>query len=248
MFTTLSIALHAAEWGWRCFPMQVWLGHGALTAAGWGCRRGWAVNPCCFMPVGWWLSYKSKAMKTLSARLPSWSILPCAIVCTSRNTVSLFSSVCSPYTDPHYSPLGLFQKCFAMPCQLSLWSISSCCAALSVESPWCQASLKSLGIGGIDVVVDPALTISTGNNFNPHVWGWEKRPTTTQAAYYCTMLWATNQIHKEPSSTLSGLIRLFWQHLCHLKMGLGQPGGDSQISKRHLQQEFLPEECTAAHR
>lgn len=71
---------------------------------------------------------------------------------------------------------------------------------------------------------------------------------TTQAAYYCTMLWATNQIHKEPSSTLSGLIRLFWQHFCHLKMGLGQPGGDSQISKRHLQQEFLPEECTAAHR
>ena len=111
-------------------------------------------------------TYNSEAMKMFSARLPSRSVLPHAIMRTSRNTLSLFSSPCSQYTDLLPSSLGFFNPS-AVPCQLSLCSVSSCHAVLPTESPWHQASLKSVGIDGTDMIIDPVLIISTENNFSP---------------------------------------------------------------------------------
>lgn len=75
-----------------------------------------------------------EAMKTFRARLPSSSVLPRAIMCTSRNTLSLFSSPCSQYTNPLRASLGFFSPS-VVPHQLSPCSISSCRAVLPTERP-----------------------------------------------------------------------------------------------------------------
>lgn len=162
-------------------------------------------------------------MKMFSPRFPSWSLLPHTIIWVCRDILSLFSTAKLP---THWPSLifGLLQPLCSSPCSVFLPALQSC-----PQPPWHGTSLGPVDVCGTDA--DLELTISTGNNFNLCVWDSEKPPTTTQAAYYCTVLWATNQIHKEPSSTLSGLTRLFWQHLCHLQMGWGQPGEGSLLAE-----------------
>lgn len=196
-------------------------------------RMGLSVLPCgVFLEVqgivwlghwddAWRLYGDSQVPKMFSPRSPSWSLLPHTIIWACRSLLSLFSSPWSQHTSLIFwvSPAPL-----QLSCPMFLPALQSC-----PQPPCHGTSLGSMDVSGTDT--DPELTISTGNNFNLCVWDSEKPPTTTQAAYYCTVLWATNQMHKEPSSTLSGLTRLFWQHLCHLKMGWGQSGEGSLLAE-----------------
>lgn len=108
-------------------------------------------------------TYNSEAMKMFGARLLSQSVLLHAIMCTSRRTLSLFSSPRSQYTDLLHSSL---QFPAGSPRAEFLLAYS---AVLPTESPWHQASLKSVRVDGTAMIIDLALTISTGNNFSPCV-------------------------------------------------------------------------------
>lgn len=85
-------------------------------------------------------TYNSEAMKMFSVRLPSRSVLPHAIMCTSRNPLSLFSGSEFPMFLIHWPAsliFGLFQPlCSSLPA-LPVQRFFLLC------SPTCRVTLAS---------------------------------------------------------------------------------------------------------